>query len=87
MLTNNLVYHARMKHIKVHYHFVREKVLGGELDLVYVNIEEQVADVFTKDLGIEKLCKFRSFLGILKMDLSLRWSLEISNSTLDVSHG
>ena len=24
MLTNNPVYHARTKHIEVHYHFVRE---------------------------------------------------------------
>ena len=37
MLANNLVYHARMKHIEVHYHFVREKVLAREVDLVYVS--------------------------------------------------
>ena len=40
MLANNPVYHARTKHIEVHYHFVREKVLAGEVDLVYVSTEE-----------------------------------------------
>ena len=40
MLANNPVYHARTKHIEVHYHFVREKVLAGEVDLVYVNTKE-----------------------------------------------
>ena len=52
------VFHARTKHIEVHYHFIREKVLSGEIDLEYVNIEEQVADIFTKALGAEKLRRF-----------------------------
>ncbi len=28
LLANNPVYHARTKHIEVHYHFIREKVLA-----------------------------------------------------------
>ena len=72
MLVNNLVYHARTKHIEVHYHFVREKVLMGDVDLVYVNTEEQVIDIFRKALGIEKLRRFRGLLGVVELDLSLR---------------
>ena len=87
MLANNPVYHARTKHIEVHYHFVREKVLAGEIDLIYVSTEEQVADIFTKALGTEKLCRFRSLLGVLEMDLSLRGSVEISSSRPDISPG
>ena len=30
------VFHARTKHIEVHYHFVRERVLSGEVELQYV---------------------------------------------------
>ena len=37
VLANNPFYHARMKHIEVHSHFVREKVLAIEVDLVYVS--------------------------------------------------
>ncbi len=48
LLANNPVYHARTKHIEVHYHFIREKVLTKEIDLVHVSIEDQVADIFTK---------------------------------------
>ena len=62
MLANNPVDHAKMKYIEVHYHFVRENVLAREVDLVYVNTEEEMADVFTKALGIEKLHKFRSLV-------------------------
>ena len=57
-LARNPVFHARTKHIEVHYHFVREKVLAGEIDLVYVSTQDQIADIFTKELGTEKLQKF-----------------------------
>jgi len=33
LLANNLVYHARTKHIEMHYHFIREKVLAKKLTL------------------------------------------------------
>ena len=65
---NNLVYHARIKHIEVHYHFVREKVLVGDIDLVYVITEEHVIDIFTKSSGTKKLRKFRGLLGMLELD-------------------
>ena len=54
-MANNPVFHARTKHIEVHYHYVREKVLAGDIDLVYVSTQEQVANIFTKSLGVEKL--------------------------------
>ena len=63
-LANNPVYHARTKHIEVHYHYVREKVLLGLIDLVYVNTEDQVVGIFTKALGTEKLHKFKDLLGV-----------------------
>jgi hypothetical protein len=58
LLANNPVYHVRTKHIEVHYHFIREKVLVKEIDLIHVSTEDQVADIFTKALGTDKLKKF-----------------------------
>ena len=75
--------HARTKHIEVHYHFVREKVLAEEVNLVHVSIKKHVANVFKKALGTEKLRKFWSLLGVLDLDLSLRRSIEISSSNPD----
>ncbi len=80
ILANNPVYHARTKHIEVHCHFIREKVLAKEIDLIHVSTEDQV-DIFTKDVGIDKLKKFRQMLGVLEVDLSLRGSVENSSST------
>ena len=82
-LANNPVFHARTKHIEVHYHYIREKVLAQEIDLVYVGTHEQVADIFTKSLGAEKLHKFRDMLGVQDFGLSLRGSVERSSSTCD----
>ncbi len=81
LLANNPVYHARTKHIEVHYHFIREKILVKEIDLIHVSTEDQVADIFTKALGINKLKRFRKMLGVLEVDLSLRGNVENSSST------
>jgi hypothetical protein len=79
LLANNPIYHARTKHIEVHYHFIREKVLVKEIDFIHVSIEDQVVDIFTKGLGTNKLKKFRKMFGVLEVDLSLRGSVENSS--------
>jgi hypothetical protein len=79
LLANNPIYHARTKHIEVHYHFIREKVLVKEIDFIHVSIEDQVVDIFTKGLGTNKLKKFRKMFGVLEVDLSLRGNVENSS--------
>ena len=80
-LARNLTFHARTKHIEVHYHFIWERVLAGDIDLAYVGTDEQVADIFTKALGAEKLREFFTMLGVQELQLSLRGSVEMSSST------
>jgi len=65
----------------VHYHFIREKILAKEIDLIHVSTENQVADIFTKALGTNKLKRFRKMLGVLEVDLSLKGNVENSSST------
>jgi hypothetical protein len=77
LLANNPVYHASTKHIEVHYHFIREKIIAKEIDLIHISTKDQVVDIFTKALGTDKLKKFRKMLGVLEVDLSLRGSVEI----------
>ena len=47
-LSANPVFHARTKHIKVDFHFVREKVALSALDVRFISTGDQLADVFTK---------------------------------------
>jgi hypothetical protein len=79
LLANNPVYHARTKHIEVHYHFTRKNVLAKKL--IHVSIEDQVTNIYTKALSTNKLKKFRKMLSVLEVDLSLRGSVENSSST------
>ncbi|MCO5556886.1 hypothetical protein L7F22_010440 [Adiantum nelumboides] len=79
-LARNPVFHARTKHIEVHYHFVQDQVLASDINLVYVSTEEQVADIFTKALGAEKLRRFLTMLGVLQLASSSRGSVEMLSS-------
>ncbi|GJX21283.1 retrovirus-related pol polyprotein from transposon TNT 1-94 [Tanacetum coccineum] len=46
----NPVQHSRTKHIDVRYHFIKEQVEKGIIELLFVRTEYQLADVFTKAL-------------------------------------
>ncbi|MCO5566415.1 hypothetical protein L7F22_020092 [Adiantum nelumboides] len=64
-IARNLVFHARTKHIKVHYHYVRERLSAGEISLAYMPTQDNFADLFTKAFSHEKLEAFRKALGLL----------------------
>ena len=68
-LAKNPIFHAQTKHIEVHYHFVRECVLSGEVELTYVPTDRQNADIFTKPLGLDKLWQFSGALGLRHLDV------------------
>nr|GEU72327.1 copia protein [Tanacetum cinerariifolium] len=50
----NPVQHSRTKHIDVRYHFIKEKVEKGIVELLFVGTEYQLADLFTKALPEER---------------------------------
>nr|GEZ25694.1 hypothetical protein [Tanacetum cinerariifolium] len=47
----NPIQHSRTKHIDVRYHFIKEKVEKGIVELFFVRTEYQLADLFTKALS------------------------------------
>lgn len=49
-LTLNTKGHARAKHIDIRHHYIRERVAEGEIELVQIPSEENLADIFTKPL-------------------------------------
>jgi len=65
-LAKNPIFLARTKHVEIHYHFIREKVLQGEINLKHIKTEQQIADLFTKVLCANKFESFRQELGIAK---------------------
>ncbi|GJU32808.1 hypothetical protein Tco_1176397 [Tanacetum coccineum] len=51
----NNVQHTRSKHIDIRFHFIKEQVENGVVELYFVNTEYQLADIFTKALCIERI--------------------------------
>lgn len=57
--------HKRMKHIEIQHFFVRELVEKGQVDLKYLQTEEQTADIMTKGLAYPRFYKLREKLGVI----------------------
>ena len=60
---NNAV-NRRNKQIDVRYQFSRQEIQDGLVYLRYCPIDEMVADMFTKPLGLVKLQKFVAVAGM-----------------------
>ncbi|GKC40169.1 hypothetical protein Tco_1052553 [Tanacetum coccineum] len=63
----NNVQHSRSKHIDIRYHFIKEQVENGVVELYFVRTEYQLADIFTKALGRERLDFLINKLGMRSM--------------------
>ncbi|GJS32659.1 hypothetical protein Tco_0531041 [Tanacetum coccineum] len=62
----NPVQHSRTKHIDVRYHFIKEQVEKGIVELFFVGTEYQLADLFTKALSEDRF-------KYLVNDSCMRW--------------
>ena len=49
-IASNPVFHERIKHIEIDYHFVQEKVLSSCIVTSYVNSNNQLTNILTKSL-------------------------------------
>jgi hypothetical protein len=58
-LASTSVFHGRMKHIEVDYHFVQDQVMKCCLDFWFISTLDQVVDSFTKALPQHRLLEFR----------------------------
>ncbi|GJW96256.1 hypothetical protein Tco_0178064 [Tanacetum coccineum] len=49
-ISNNPVLHSRTKHIDNRYHFIRDHILKGDIELHLIPTQYQLVDIFTKPL-------------------------------------
>ncbi|KAJ9548153.1 hypothetical protein OSB04_020696 [Centaurea solstitialis] len=67
-ITNNPVLHSKTKHIEIRYHFIRDHVMNGDVELHFITTEYQLADLFTKPLDEKRFNQLISELGMLNPD-------------------
>ena len=63
-LSKNPVFHGRSKHIHTRFHFIRECVEDGLVDVEFVAGRVQKADILTKALGRIKFKEMRDLIGV-----------------------
>jgi len=63
-IARNPVAHARTKHIDIHYHYVREALHEGAIDLQYCPTSEMIADLLTKPLSRGQFERLRLGMGM-----------------------
>ncbi|GJR66176.1 hypothetical protein Tco_0012241 [Tanacetum coccineum] len=63
----NNVQHSRSKHIDVWYHFIKEQVGKGVVELYFVRTGYQLADIFTKAMARERFEFLLNKLGMKSM--------------------
>ncbi|GJQ99582.1 putative ribonuclease H-like domain-containing protein [Tanacetum coccineum] len=63
-ISYNPVQHSRTKHIAVRYHFIKEHVEKGTIELYFVKTDYQLADLFTKALPVDRFNYLLHRLGM-----------------------
>ncbi|KAE8688623.1 hypothetical protein F3Y22_tig00110962pilonHSYRG00058 [Hibiscus syriacus] len=73
-LARNPSFHSRTEHIRVQYHFIREKVEEGTVDMQKIYTKDNIADFMTKVINADKFTWCRSSC-VLSETYSLSLSL------------
>ncbi|KAM1285869.1 hypothetical protein EV1_028411 [Malus domestica] len=63
-ITKNPIFHQKTKHINRRYHFIKEALQQGVIELLHCPTKEQIADIFTKALAREQFSYLRELLGV-----------------------
>ena len=63
-LCSNLVFHSRMKHVAIDFHFIRDQVQSGRLRVAHVSSEDQLANALTKPLSRTPFLTLKTKIGL-----------------------
>ena len=64
VLARDFKFSEKTKHMSTRYFYVRERLADGTIALEYISTKDQLADFFTKALGTQLFCRFRSLIGM-----------------------
>ncbi|GJY98621.1 putative RNA-directed DNA polymerase, partial [Tanacetum coccineum] len=64
-LSANHIFHARIKHVEIDYHFVRQKIDQRDLRVQHISTHDQIANIFTKLLPTPRFLFIRSKMQVV----------------------
>ncbi|GJU42368.1 retrovirus-related pol polyprotein from transposon TNT 1-94 [Tanacetum coccineum] len=67
-ISNYQVLHSRTKQYDIRYHFIRDHILKGDIELHFIPTEYQLDDIFTKPLDEPTFTGLKTELGMLNID-------------------
>ncbi|GKA58549.1 hypothetical protein Tco_0757737 [Tanacetum coccineum] len=70
-ISNNPVLHSRTKHNDIKYHFIRDHILKGDIELHFIPTQYQLDDIFTKPLDEPTFRRLIVEQGMLNIDSKL----------------
>ncbi|GJY86596.1 hypothetical protein Tco_0500622 [Tanacetum coccineum] len=68
-ISNYPVLHSRTKHIDIRYHFIRDHILKGDIELNFILTQDKLDDIFTKPLDESTFKRLIVELCMLNIDL------------------
>jgi uncharacterized membrane protein len=66
-IAKNSVFHKRMRHLERRHHFLRDHIEMGDIEMRYIDIERQLADIFTKSLDTSHFTALRGVVFVILM--------------------
>lgn len=60
--------HHKMKHVDIKYHYVRDKVQDGTIEIRYCPTDDMIADILTKGLTYDRFARLRALSGVKQSD-------------------
>jgi hypothetical protein len=70
-VAKNPVFHKKMKHVERRHHFLRDHVEKGDIEMMYIYTERQLADIFAKPLDSSQFADLRG--GELVFVIHMAW--------------
>ncbi|XP_052627226.1 secreted RxLR effector protein 161-like [Lactuca sativa] len=67
-ISHNPIQYSMTKHIDIWYHFIKDHVLNGNIELIFVPSNDEIANVFTKTLDETK---FNGFLNKMELHVGI----------------
>jgi hypothetical protein len=65
-LIKNQVFYDRSKHIDTRFYYLRDCITNKKVEVKYVKIQDQVANIFTKPLKHDVFAQKRDILGVIR---------------------